>query len=103
MASLVTLSEFKSNLNVTWTDEDVILNLILDASESAVLEYIKRDYGWTSLTVPKHVKLAILILGATYYDPFRDGDNFDNEKIAFGYLPPAVTALLHRLRSPAYA
>lgn len=103
MADLVTLDKFKENLRVTWNDEDSFLQLLLDASEAAILDYIKKDYSWTAITVPKQVVLAILVLGATYYDPYRDGDNFPEGKVAMGYLPEAVTALLHRLRSPAYA
>ena len=103
MADLVTLEEAKLQLRITWEDEDSYVQLILEAAESAVLDYIKRDWGWTASSVPKGVKLAILVLMSTYFEAFRDGDNFDNPNIAFGYPPPAVTNLLHRYRSPAYA
>lgn len=102
MADLVSLDEAKLQLRITWDDEDQYVDLLLSAAEAAVLDYIKKDKGWTALTVPKGVKLAILVLMSTYYDPFRDGDNFGNE-IALGYPPPAVTSLLHRYRSPAYS
>jgi UDP-galactopyranose mutase len=102
MADFVTLQEAKMQLRVVWEDEDQTIQMLLDAAEDAVLNYIKKDWGWTSETVPKSVKLAILVLLSTYYEPFRDGDNFTNQ-IALGYPPPAVTALLHRFRSPAYA
>lgn len=103
MSDLVTLSEAKLQLRVTWDDEDEYIQLVLDAAEAAVLDYIKKDWEWAEDTVPKSVKLAILVLMTTYFEPFRDGDNFDNDKIAFGYPPPAVTSLLHRYRKPAYA
>lgn len=103
MANLVTLPEAKLQLRITWDDEDAFVQLVLDAAESAVLDYIKVDKGWTASSVPAGVKLAILVLMSTYYEPFRDGDNFDNSNVAFGYPPPAVTSLLHRYRSPAYA
>lgn len=103
MAALVTLEEAKLQLRVTWEDEDLFIQLVLDASESAVLNYVKKDWGWTASTVPAGVKLAILVLMSTYYEPFRDGDNFDNSNVAFGYPPPAVTSLLHRYRTPAMA
>lgn len=103
MADLVTLAEAKLQLRITWDDEDLYVQLVLDAAEAAVLDYIKENKGWTAITVPKGVKLAILVLMSTYYEPFRDGDNFDNANIAFGYPPPAVTSLLHRYRKPAYA
>lgn len=102
MADLVSLEEAKLQLRITWDDEDQYVELVLDAAESAVLDYIKEEKGWTASSVPKGVKLAILVLMNTYYEPFRDGDNFLNE-IAFGYPPPAVTSLLHRYRKPAYA
>jgi hypothetical protein len=103
MSDLVTLPEAKLQLRVTWDDEDQYIQLVLDAAEAAVLDYIKKDWGWAAGTVPKGVKLAILVLMSTYYEPFRDGDNFDNPSVAFGYPPPAVTSLLHRYRKPAYA
>lgn len=102
MSTLVTLDEAKLQLRVGWIDEDEYIQLLLDMCEAAILDYIKRDYSWTSDNVPKQVKLSILVLLATYYDPYRDGDDFSNE-VAMGYFPPAVTSLLHRLRSPAYA
>lgn len=103
MANLVSLDEAKMQLRVTWNDEDMYIQLVLDAAESAVLDYIKQDKGWTASSVPSGVKLAILVMLSTYYEPFRDGDNFDNATVAFGYPPPAVTSLLHRYRKPAYA
>jgi|SRR5215217_4756078 len=103
MADLVSLEEAKLQLRITWDDEDQYVELVLAAAEAAVLDYIKEDKGWTASSVPKGVKLAILVLMNTYYEPFRDGDNFDNATVAFGYPPPAVTSLLHRYRKPAYA
>lgn len=103
MSELVTLAEAKLQLRVTWDDENQYIQLLLDAAESTVLDYIKKDYEWTDITVPGFVKLAILVTLSTYFDPYRDGDNFDNNKVAFGYLPPAVTALIHRVRPLAYA
>lgn len=102
MATLVSLNEAKLQLRVTWDDEDTYIDLLTEMAEAAILDYIKRDFGWTAVTVPKVVKLSILLLVASYYDPYRDGDNFDNE-VAMGYFPPAVTSLLHRIRKPAYA
>lgn len=102
MANLVTLDEAKLQLKVTWTDEDDYIQLLTDMAEAAILDYIKGNRGWTASTVPKQVKLAILVLIASYFDPYRDGDNFDNAT-AMGYFPTAVTALLHRIRKPAYA
>lgn len=103
MSILVNLNQAKQQLRVTWDDENEYIQLLLDASEDAVLNYIKVDKGWDDITVPPSVKLAILVVLSTYYESFREGDNFDNSKVAFGYLPPAATALLHRFRSPAYA
>lgn len=103
MADLVSLEEAKLQLRITWDDEDQYVELVLAAAEAAVLDYIKEDKGWSISTVPKGVKLAILVLMSTYYEPFRDGDNFDNPSVAHGYFPPAVTSLLHRYRKPAYA
>lgn len=103
MADLVTLEEAKLQLRITWDDEDLYVQLVLDAAEAAVLDYIKKNWGWTASSVPKGVKLAILVLMTTYFEPFRDGDNFDNATVAFGYPPPAVTSLLHRYRTPGIA
>lgn len=105
MADLVTLDQAKLQLRVTWDDEDEYIQLLLDAAESAVLDYLKVDLDdlpWNITTVPKGIVLAILVLMSTYFEPYRDGDDFD-DKVALGYPPPAVTALLHRYRSPAYA
>ncbi len=103
MATLVTLEQAKNQLRVTWNDEDVHIQFMLDAAEGAVLDYIKKDYEWTALTCPPFIKLAILVVLSTYFDPYRDGDDFDNDKVAYGYLPPAATALLHRYKTPAMA
>lgn len=102
MATFVTLAEAKMQLRVTWTDEDEYIQLLTDMAEAAILDYIKGTRTWTAATVPKQVKLSILLLIASYFDPYRDGDDFDNAQ-ALGYFPTAVTALLHRIRKPAYA
>lgn len=97
----LTLSQIKSQLRIDWTDEDVYLNLLGEAAEEAVLDYIKKDYEWTTVTVPKNVILSMLVLCSTYYEAYRNGDDFDNPNVAYGYFPPAVTSLLHRYRTPA--
>lgn len=102
MANLATLAQAKAQLRVDWTEEDNHISLLLDAAESAVLDYIKRDYEWTSANVPKAVTLSILVMVSVFYDYYRNGAGVENN-IANGYLPPAVTSLLHRYRSPALA
>lgn len=102
MATFVTLQQAKNQLRVTWDDEDAHIQLVLDACEDAVLNYIKRDYNWTVSTVPPAIKLSILVLLSTYTEAYRDGDDMSND-IARGYLPIAVTSLLHRYRKPAWA
>lgn len=103
MSNLVTLQQAKRQLRVTWDDEDDHIQLVLDAAEDAVLNYIKKDFGWTGSNCPPSVKLAILVVLSTYHDSYRDGDNMDANTVAMGYLPQAATSLLHRFRKPAMA
>lgn len=98
MANLVSLQEAKRQLRITWADDDQHISFLVAACEASILNYVKKDYGWTTENVPPDVKLAILAQISSYYDFVRDGQSIETDSVALGYPPPLVTALLHRYR-----
>lgn len=113
MATLITLDEFKDHARITWSAEDADLQLKLDVAEELVLDYVnqRRDddaadweaevYAWTPVSAPQRVRQAILLMATELYRFRGDDPATDQAKRGLGELPPAVTALLYRLRDPA--
>jgi len=79
MAGLITLAVAKGHLRITDTDHDVDVQLKLDQSEAAILDYLKpartgevrTDWPWTTATLPPPVQAAILVLLRYLYDAER--------------------------------
>lgn len=106
MAALLTLADAKMHLRVTHAFEDAYLTQLCDAASDAVLGYLKRptpEVDWTASTVPPRVKAALLLLLDDLYANRGADGTTTAPRPADGYLPPRVTALLHRDRDPALA
>ena len=102
MTALVTMAQAKSHLRVDHSDDDTDIALKADQATAIVIDYIKQpEHGWDETTVPLHIQAAILIMLSKLYDDRKAGET-DNET-ATGWLPKAVTSLLHRSRDPAIA
>lgn len=103
MAALVTLEQARMHLRISDTvEDDPDIQMKLEQASDIVLDYIKqRDAPWTPTTVPRPVQAAVLIMLSRLFDDRAAG--VENNQVALGYLPPSVTALLHRYRDPALA
>ena len=102
---LITLQEAKDHLRIDIDDEDVHLELLVNAASDAVLNYLKIDgseYYDSSdmLDAPYAVQAATLLMTGYLY---RLRDNNEGGEYQQGYLPMPVTALLYPLRDPAIA
>lgn len=112
MVALVTLQQAKRHLRIAYSDEDEDLQDKIEQASAIIVDYIKNpDHGWTDAvngsppvrsTAPMVVQAATLLMLANIWE-FREGEAQPDYSAADGYLPKAVTALLHRLRDPAYA
>lgn len=112
---IVTLEDAKAHLRVDHDLDDADINFKLEQASAIVVDYLKMpegswDIGGSGISgssggssggglAPFQVKAAVLlVLGDLYKN--REGEENKNEQ-ALGYLSPAVTSLLHRLRDPA--
>ncbi|MBZ9653540.1 head-tail connector protein [Phyllobacterium lublinensis] len=99
MADLATLAQVKQGLriDVTNTDDDALLNLLIKAASERIVGYIKTEIPDP---VPNAVAVATIILvGYLYQNTESDPDKaFD-----LGTLPYPVTSLIYHLRDPALA
>lgn len=113
MASLVTLQQLKGHLKLPDLgspdprEED--LEIKLDAAEEIVLGHIARtddeDWtaaiaAWTEETVPRRIKVAILMQAADLYRFRGDDAPADQRKAEEGFLAPDVRRLLVPFRDP---
>jgi len=101
MTALVTLVEAKSQLRVDHADDDAHITFLTEAASAACINYVHRETPWTAEDIPDDAKVAVLLTINWFYDDRAPGK--PDEAIAMGYLPKAVTALLHRHRDPALA
>jgi hypothetical protein len=106
VTGLVALDVAKQHLRVEHAHDDADITLKIDQASAIVTNYIKRtagddDVDWTSDSVPPDIQAATLIMLSRLYDD-RDAGREDGD-IALGYLPKAITAILHRWRDPALA
>lgn len=111
MVQIITLDQVKAALRIDHTDDDTLLEALIDASTGAVINYLKgqaevlipissgSSEGDLVTTNPEIQQAAILLVGIWYRNP--DGDQEKN--FERGYLPAPVTALLYPLRDPALA
>lgn len=76
MPNLISLEEARRQCRVDHNDEDDVISMALDASTQLVLNYLTRrdtDWNaemsaWTSSTLPKPVRQAILIQTREIYE-----------------------------------
>lgn len=108
---IVTLTQLKSHLRLTGTDEDTDLQLKLDQAHGLVLDYIARldddDWtdemlGWDGETAPKAVQAAILRQAGDLYR-FRGDDEDVGANVSGLFLSPRVQQLLLMYRTPSIA
>jgi uncharacterized phage protein (predicted DNA packaging) len=115
MTALLTLAVAKRHLRVDHDDDDEDIQDKIEQASAIVLNYIKRTIGtvdpdepdpgivdWDDTTVPKDIKAGVQMMLEDLYDNRMAGSS-DNPNIAMGYLPPRVTAILHRWRDPTMA
>lgn len=105
----VTLEQAKARTGITDSDRDDDLTMMLEEAHALVLDYIDRSadtewheaiLAWTSETVPKPVRAAILRQFADL-NRFRGDD--DNDKADGLDLSPRVKQLLRLYRDPVVA
>ena len=108
---LVSLTEAKQRILVDHDDEDVDIELCIEAASEAVFTYLKdgvapfvdssgqpiEDSTGVVVAVPAAVKIATLYLVAIFY---KDRDENPQEIFRQGFLPKPVTALLFPYRDP---
>ena len=84
-------------LNRNLGEDDALIQELADQATGIVIDYIKRpDHGWTTKTVPFHVRAAILHVLKRLYDD-RDAE------MDGGPFPAHIKSLLDRDRDPALA
>ncbi|WP_051469626.1 head-tail connector protein [Chelativorans sp. J32] len=73
MASLVSLESVKAALHIDSGDDDTLLQDYIESVQEAVLRYLRvlGENDWTEETVPKAVRLAIIMGVQSVYDPDR--------------------------------
>lgn len=109
---LITIGVAKDHLRIDHAEDDTQIELAIDDASAAVLGYIHRVIGtpseddpsivdWTPDTVPLEIRRAVMIMLSHLYDDRSAGAQSND--IAMGYLPLAVTSLLHRWRDPVMA
>lgn len=111
MASLVTIDQAKRHLRIYHSDEDVDVGEKVSQSSDIIIDYIKRpDHGWSDATngdpptpsnAPSLIQAAVLLQLGYLWENRGDGEAEFVQ--ADGYLPRAITSILHRFRDPAYA
>jgi uncharacterized phage protein (predicted DNA packaging) len=102
--STITLEIAKQHLRVLHTDDDAMITRYIAQAQAICLDYIKQPADWFPPDAVKAnlVELATLMQLSQLYDDRNVGES-DNPNVAMGYLPPQVTAILHRMRDPAVA
>ena len=113
---LVTVDEAKLHLRVDHDEDDDSIDGFIYAASAAVLNYLgdaQFDFVDTSgeliedssgTMIPYPVIQAVLLLVGVFYR-YREsmGPDVIDSRYGYGYLPPAVVALLYPLRDPVIA
>lgn len=95
MTALATVTEAKQRLRVDFSDDDTLIEALLEEATDIVVGYIKNpDHGWDAQTVPGRIKAAILLVTGSLYE---------NRDATGEVLTEGVRALLHRDRDPSLA
>jgi len=109
MAAFVTLEATKARLNIETSDDDVMLDGMIEAATGAVIGYLKSaadpylDSGGdvpSGTEVPAVIQTATIMLVGYFY---RNRDQDPDGDFERGYLPAPVVSLLYPLRDPALA
>jgi len=113
MPEVITLAEAKAHLRITSDAEDGDIDDKLAAATQVIIDYLSRrdqDWNdemdaWTSETVPKSVRAAILVQLGELYRTRGDEDVAEARPTEQGTrgLSATVTALLMRYRDPGVA
>ena len=97
-ASLVSLAEAKDHLRLTDSVHDTDVTQKLGAAQETIIAVLSygADPAWTSATVPKAVRSAILILTAALYELRGGEDSQDNMRKSWA----AIDSLIAVYRDP---
>jgi hypothetical protein len=104
---MIDLAVAKVHLRIDHDDDDADIQNKLDQAGAIVFDYIKRTPGegdpiWTPSDRDLLIlDTATLMMLSKLYDDRNVGE--EDSEIATGYLPKQITAILERLRDPAYA
>lgn len=109
MASLVSLALVKAVLRVDADDDDVMLQLLIEAASVAIITHLKSQAAQlvefdsagevvNEDELPPAISMATIILVGYWY---REPDADENKAFGEGALPAPVIALLLPLRDPA--
>ena len=93
--SIVTLDEVKEHLRYDTDDNDLTLNIYIEAAENAVLNYVTDSFE--GIDYPRAIKQAVLLMVGMFdveHEPSKESVITDN------YLPAPVRALLYPYRTP---
>lgn len=109
MPEVITLEEAKAHISATTNQRDQDLQDKLDAATDIVIDYLSRRdttwnatmAAWTSATVPKSVRAAILVQFGELC--LNRGDDPVTQPDAPTGLSRVVTSLLMRYRDPGLA
>ncbi len=109
--ALITLTQAKRHLRITYSDEDDAILEKADHASAIVRDYLNRDdLEWTEASngetpvmsdAPFEVQAAVLMMLDVLWDA-RGGDDLEYGQ-ADGYLPKPVTAILHRWSKLSYS
>lgn len=110
MPDVITLDEARAHLNITTNARDADLNDKLAAATAVVISYLQRHdaawnaemEAWTSDTIPRDVRHAILIMLGELDKRRGDEPNLEAPPDSIS-LPPTVRALLLRYKTPLLA
>ena len=104
MSVICTLEEVKQHLRYDADDNDVELEIYLEAAEEMVFNYVDDEYRYLS-EFPQPFRTAVLVL-VGYHDAYRNGEGVqkmqmgkDTALIDGNFLPPAVRFSLFPYRT----
>lgn len=113
MTMLVSIDQAKAALRYDDDDNDLAIQLAIEAASSACLTYLKTpdayqdssgiiptDSNGDPLDIPADVQRAVIFLAGSY---LRDPAGIEGKDLDMNYLPRPVLALLYPYRNPTYA
>lgn len=124
MTMLATLDQAKAHINIRVedTDQDEYITLLIESASAAILNYVGDaqylflDTGGDELDLEdtstdqaahraRHLcrQATLLMVGEFYRNREPAATDVVPDRFGYGYLPRAVVALLHSLRTPTIA